>query len=329
MIITRTPLRVSFVGGGTDMPSFYKRHGGAVVSMAIDKYIYISINKKFDGRIRLSYSKTENVDKASELKHDLARACLEMYNLTGVEIISVSDIPGEGSGLGSSSAFVVGLLHAISEYVAEPCHSRHILAEKAYMIELGCGHPVGKQDHYASAYGGLHFFKFLKNDKVEVEPICFQNGEEKDFQDQLMLFWTGKTRKASSILKKQSENISDIGNAEKIAINMRDLAYQLKSDLLFGGIYNFGEYLHQNWELKKELAENISNEWFDKMYAHARSMGATGGKLCGAGGGGFLLLCAEPDYQRGLEASMAVCFSLKMIPIRMSEEGSKIIYEQA
>jgi D-glycero-alpha-D-manno-heptose-7-phosphate kinase len=309
------------------MPSFYEHHGGAVVSAALDKYIYISVNKKFDGRIRLSYSSTENVDKPSELKHDLARACLEMYgDIKGVEITSVSDIPGEGSGLGSSSSFAVGLLKALAEYRREPIRSPHILAEQAFMIEFGCGHSCGKQDHYAAAYGGLHFFKFLQNGKVEVEPICFQDEEGRDFQDQLMLFWTGKTRKASYILKRQNDNISENGRSVNIACDMRDLAYQLRENLLLGSVFALGESLHKNWELKKQLVDGISDSSIDYLYAKARSLGATGGKLCGAGGGGFLLLCASPEFQPKIELALSLD-GLHRVPIKISEKGSTMIYD--
>ena len=307
------------------MPSFYEHHGGAVVSAALDKYMYISVNKKFDGRIRLSYSQTENVEKPGELKHELARACLEMYDLRGMEITSISDIPGTGSGLGSSSAYTVGLLKALAEYQGKPFRSPHILAETSYMIELSTGNNCGKQDHYAASYGGLHFFKFLQNGKVEVEPICFQNGEDKDFQDQLMLFWTGKTRRASAILKKQSENISENGRAVNIACDMRDLAYQLRENLLLGSVFALGESLHKNWELKKQLADGISDGGIDYLYAKARSLGASGGKLCGAGGGGFLLLCAPPEFQPKIELALSL-EGLRRVPIRISEEGSRVIY---
>lgn len=308
------------------MPSFYQKHGGAVVSAALDKYIYISVNKKFDGRIRLSYSHTENVEKPSELKHELARACLEMYKLKGVEVTSVSDIPGEGSGLGSSSSYTVGLLKAVARYQGRPFHSPHLLAETSFMVEMAVGNNCGKQDHYAAAYGGLHFFKFLSNGHVEVEPICFQNEEGKDFQDQLMLFWTGKTRRASNILKRQSDNISENGRSVNIACDMRDLAYQLRENLLFGSVFALGESLHKNWELKKQLVDGISDSSIDYLYAKARSLGVTGGKLCGAGGGGFLLLCAAPEFQTKIELALSLD-GLRRVPIKISEKGSTMIYD--
>ena len=323
MIISKTPFRISFCGGGTDLYSFYTRHGGAVVNMAIDKYIYLSVNPNFDGRIRMSYSRTENVENAEDLKHDLARGCLQLLGIKGVEITSVSDIPGEGSGLGSSSSFTVGLLKALGEYCGHPFRSPQILAEQAYSIESCSGNGCGKQDHYAAAYGGLHFFKFLKSGHVEVEPLCFQNGEDKDFHGQLMLFWTGKTRKASKILKQQSVNI--VGRAENVALDMRDLAYQLHENLLLGSVFTLGEMLHKNWELKKELVDGISSSDIDYIYSKARSLGATGGKLCGAGGGGLLLLCADPEIHPRIELALSL-EGLRRVPIAMSEKGSVVIY---
>lgn len=304
------------------MPAFYQKHGGAVVSMAIDKYIYISINPKFDGNIRMSYSKTENVSEPSELKHELAKACLEMFDTRGVEITSVSDIPGEGSGLGSSSSFVVGLLKAIGEYCCEPTfNSPKVLAEAAYLIELGCGHNCGKQDHYAAAYGGLHFFKFLKDGCVEVDPICLED-DLNAFESQLMLFWTGRTRSSNEILKKQSITLSISKYAENTAIEMRNMAYELHAALDLGGIFTLGESLHRNWELKKSLSPGITEDWIDELYAKARGAGASGGKICGAGGGGFLLICAEQEHQKAIEKAVG----LRRVPIGFAEEGSKVIY---
>jgi D-glycero-alpha-D-manno-heptose-7-phosphate kinase len=322
MITTRTPLRISLVGGGTDMPSFYERHGGAVVSMAISKYIYISINQKFDGRIRLSYSRTENVDKASDLKHDLARAVLQMFDLKGVEITSVSDIPGEGSGLGSSSSFTVGLLNAISKYCGHSYCSPSNLAEMAYLIEMGCGHALGKQDHYAAAYGGLHYYQFNKDGSVCVAPLLSKEIKE-GLEKQLLLFWTGKTRKASVILKQQAGNVSKDGLAEFAALDLRDMAKFFRSELCIGDYSNTGYVLRDNWELKKKLANGITNPWIDDLYEKALNEGAVGGKLCGAGGGGFLILFADPKHHYFIEKAI----NLRRIPFHIEEEGSKAIYE--
>jgi len=314
MIITRTPLRISLCGGGTDLPQFYERHGGACVSFAISKYVYVTVNQKFDTQIRLSYSKTENVRKASQLKHDIARACLQ--GMAGLEITSVSDIPGEGTGLGSSSSFAVGLLNAL----------HHIpgtgnLAEMAYLAELGCGHGAGKQDFYAAAYGGLHLFQFHKDGSVCAEPLI-TNGDILELQDYFLLFWTGKTRRASKILHQQAINISQDGTAEFAALDMRDLALDLARELRDGNIEAVGPFLNENWALKKKLAPGISDVWIDDVYEKAMEAGATGGKICGAGGGGFLLLFAEPKYHAAIELTVG----MRRIFFEIEEEGSKVIY---
>lgn len=301
-------------GGGTDLPAFYQCHGGAVVSLAIDKYIYISINPHFDGGIRLSYSKTENVERPSQLKHDIVRTCLEGQN--GLEITSVSDIPGEGSGLGSSSSFTVGLLNAL-KHIPGTCN----LAEMAYLAEVRCGHGAGKQDHYAAAYGGMHLFKFNQNGSVCVEPLLDRE-ERDDLQSKLMLFWTGKTRQASKILKQQAIAVGKDGPAEFAALDMRDIALELYRQLKYGNIDMVGYYLHENWELKKKLAPGISDPWIDDIYEKALEAGATGGKICGAGGGGFLLLFAQPEDQPTIEKTVG----MRRIPFRIEEEGSKVIY---
>lgn len=321
MIITRTPLRISFVGGGTDLPNYYEKHGGAVVSMAIDKYIYVCLNNKFDGRIRISYSKTENVDTVEEIKHDIVRACLEMFHLSGVEITSVSDIPSSGSGLGSSSSFTVGLINAIRAYNSI-CRSPHTLSEEAYMIECGLSHGVGKQDHYAASYGGLNFYVFEKSGNVQVLPICLEDDEEAEIMKRLMLFWTGKSRRASKILLQQSENFASDEESINIATYMRNLAYGLYDDLTNGRLYSLGQYLHENWELKKQLSDGITERWIDDIYNAAMTAGAEGGKICGAGGGGFLLICADPQFHKGIQEAI----DLRRINFKLEKEGSKKIY---
>lgn len=314
MIITQTPLRISLCGGGTDLPQFYERHDGACVSFAIDKFVYITLNQKFDTQIRLSYSKTEIVDHPSQLKHDIARVCLE--GMKGLEITSISDIPGEGSGLGSSSSFTVGLLNAL-HHIPGTCN----LAEMAYLAESRCGHGAGKQDPYAAAFGGMHLFQFHKDGKVCVEPLLDQE-EREELQNKLMLFWTGKTRKSSRILKQQAINIDKDGSAEYTAIDMRDIALELYRQLIYGNIDMVGYYLNENWILKKKLAPGISDLWIDDIYEKALEAGATGGKICGAGGGGFLLLFAQPEDQPTIEKTVG----LRRIPFKIEEKGSEVIY---
>lgn len=324
MIITRTPLRISLCGGGTDMPAFYSVHGGAVVSFTIDKYMYVSVNRKFDGRIRLSYSRTENVESPGQLKHDLARTCLQVFDEHGLEITSVADIPGAGSGLGSSSAFTVGLLLALSELQAKSCGwSPKSLAEMAYIVEHWlCGHETGKQDQYAAAYGGFHFYEFCPNGHVRVMPFDLPEDEMAYLGDRLMLFWTGKTRKAAPILTQQSTHLAINQDHIETARIMRGLADQLRNDLCAHRLENIGVTLNSGWMLKKQLADGISNTWIDEIYHRALVAGAQGGKICGAGGGGFLLLWAEPNAQPEVERAVG----LRRVPFRFEGNGSSVIY---
>lgn len=322
MIITRTPLRISLCGGGTDMPAFYTQHGGAVVSLTIDKYIYVNINPKFDGKIRLSYSRTENVDHAENIKHDLVRLTLKWMALKGVEITSISDIPGEGSGLGSSSSFEVGLLHAISAYQGNEWCPKS-LAEGAYMVEAElCGHPVGKQDQYAAAFGGLHFYEFQQDGGVRVEPFDMLDEELSFIMHHFLLVWTGRVRKSGEILRQQRSNMSNNGLYIHRANAMKDSAFLLRKELIQRNLTEIGPCLHENWMLKKEMAPGISDDKIDGLYDLAMQHGATGGKLCGAGGGGFLLFFAEPERHEEISAALG----LRRIPVRLEEKGSTVIY---
>jgi D-glycero-alpha-D-manno-heptose-7-phosphate kinase len=322
MIITRTPLRISFIGGGTDFQDFFCDHGGAVISMAIDKYIYVSVNEKFDGKIRLSYSKTENVDDPEELQHDLASLTLQLMQEKGLEITSVADIPGEGSGLGSSSAFLVGLLLAISGKYGQR-YSPHILAENAFMIEsMLAGHSVGKQDHYAAAYGGLKFYEFQKNTNVRITPFCLLDEELNYILQRTMLFWTGKGRKAEPILKRQKYALNHDGKVIHEVKKIKELAMGLKQELDNKNFDAIGPYILESWEHKKKMADGISFGWVDELMDKAQKYGASGCKLCGAGGGGFMLVYAEPEYHEGIETKLG----LRRVPIRLDEKGSTVIH---
>jgi len=324
MIITRTPLRISLCGGGTDLPEFYLRHGGAVVSFAIDKFIYVMVNKKFDGGIRVSYSITENVDEPDQLKHDIVRNALKEFEATGIEVVSVADIPGGGSGLGSSSSFAVGLTLALTRY-NELSTNRHpsTFAETAYHIERElCGHPVGKQDHYAAAYGGLRFIEFNQDDTVSVQPIRMKEVVRNVMESKMLLFWLGKTRHADGILKKQA-NALDNGSTDYYAQKIKAGAIYLFADLDRNCIDRIGYNLDHNWQLKKELANGITNKVIDKHYSKAIEAGAIGGKLCGAGGSGFLLFYAEHKYHLDIEKALG----LRRVPFQICDEGSQVIYE--
>jgi len=324
MIITRTPVRISLAGGGTDMPSFFMRQFGAVVSFAINKYIYISVNKKFDGKIRLSYSQTENVEQIGELQHDIAREMLKFFDVGGVEITSVADIPGEGSGLGSSSAYAVGLGLALRAYKGWRVNPTPVVyADLAWRVEReNCEHPVGMQDHYAAAYGGLHYYQFNTNATVTAELLKLDVEKRQRLEDSLMLFYTGKARSADVILQDQEENIGLGQGAWVAAAHLRDLALRLKDELRQGMVDNVGEYLKEGWEFKKRMSGGISAEWIDKLYDKAIEAGAIGGKLCGAGGGGFMLFAVKQGWQDEVEEALG----LPRVPFRIEEMGSCVIY---
>lgn len=325
MIISRTPLRVSLVGGSTDVPAFYRQHGGAVVSFAINQSVYVSVNDKFDGKTRVSYSITENVDDPNELKHDLARETLKLFQAKGIEIVSVADIPGEGSGLGSSSSFTVGLLAALSKKINGSIYPKKMLAETAHTVETKlCRHiGVGKQDQYCVVYGGLHYYEFKQNEGVEVQPI-FMSPEQREYlESHLMLLYTGTTRKADSILSDQEKNIQSSRESIEAGCALKEMAVNLAIDLQGGNFHVVGTYLHEGWKLKKRLSDAISSPNLDTIYAKAIECGALGGKLLGAGGGGFFLFFAEPKFH----ADIRTATELRQVEFKIEEKGSEIIYD--
>jgi D-glycero-alpha-D-manno-heptose-7-phosphate kinase len=324
MIISRTPLRISFVGGGTDLPEFYCSEPGAVVTSAINKYIYITVNKKFDDKIRASYSVTEIVDRVDELKHELIREALKMVELDGgIEITSISDIPSQGTGLGSSSTYAVGLLNALYAYKGHYA-SPERLAQEACEIEIQrCRKPIGKQDQYIAAYGNMQYMRFNPDESVYVDPIIFEADVKKKFFTRLLLLYTGITRSADGILREQGENSKgDPGVRQRLRV-LTQLAGQLREALLTGRLDEVGEVMHQGWLEKKKLASAISNGTIDHWYDCARKHGAIGGKLLGAGGGGFLLFYAPPERHAEIMAALP---ELKHVPFRLESQGSKIIF---
>lgn len=312
MIISKTPLRISFAGGGTDFKDYYKLNFGAVVSTTINKYIYVNVNKKFDDKIRVSYTKTEMVEEIDDLQHDLVKETLRLLGIhKGIEITTVADIPSKGSGLGSSSCLLVGLLNVLHRYKGDEVNNEQ-LAQEAYRIEVDIlKRPIGKQDHYASAYGGLNLIKFNPDETVRVEPI---KGKEY-LQENFMMFYTGLTRNAAGILTHQ---IREINNKKEILDKMRDLAIKLKD------FNDFANILHEGWQYKKLLAPNITNGFIDQYYKKAQDAGVLGGKLCGAGGGGFFLFYCEKEKQDNVRRALS---DLKEMQFRFEPEGSKIIYE--
>jgi len=324
MIITRTPFRISFVGGGTDLPDFYQGEPGAVVSMAINKYMYVVVNKRFTDAIRVSYySKTEIVDTVDEIRHPIVREALKLVGITkGIEIASLADVHA-GAGLGSSGSFTVGLLNALHAYKGI-LKSAEELAREACHIEMDVlREPVGKQDQYIAAYGGFRYIQFNPDETVSTEPIIWSKENREELIQNLFLLYTGDAREASSILKEQKENTkqSDKMNSLK---KLRDMAIELKELLNNNASPNvFGEFLHKGWMLKKQLASSISNNKIDEYYEKALSAGALGGKISGAGGGGFLLLYCRKERQAQVKEALN---HLRELAFSFEPEGSKIIY---
>lgn len=321
MIITKTPFRVSFAGGGSDMANFYEKHGGCVLSTSINKYCYLSIHPYFDSRYTmLKYSENELVDDIAKIKHRIFNSVLNEYGVSGVEISSTADVPG-GTGLGSSSTFTVGLLNTLSCYQGKFI-SKGRLAEKACQVEIDkLGSPIGKQDQYAAAYGGLNFIRFNQDGSTSVSPIVMQPGTYKRLQQNLMMFYTGSTRSANSILSEQKKNIDDDAKAKNL-IQMCRLAEQMKEALERNDLSSFGELLNDGWTLKRTLASGISNPEIDRAYELAIQNGAIGGKLLGAGGGGFLLFYCEPDKQERVR----IALGLRQFDFSFERDGASVVY---
>jgi D-glycero-alpha-D-manno-heptose-7-phosphate kinase len=324
MIISRTPLRMSFVGGGSDLPVFYRRFGGAVVSTAINQFIYVTINKKFDDRIRVSYSRTEDARSVERVKHPLVREAMKLIGITGgIEITSIADIPAKGTGLGSSSSFTVGLLNALHAY-AERHAGAEQLAREASEIEIErCGEPIGRQDQYAAAFGGLNFFQFNQDDSVNVEPIICKRQTLEQLQAHTLVFFTGITRSASGILQHQQTAMASEKKKQKVMQQMVGLAWQLRRDLQQNRVEAFGEIIHEGWLLKKSLTSGITTDFIDRWYARARKAGATGGKLLGAGTGGFLMFYAPPERHEAITRALT---GLRRMDFSFEPQGSRIIF---
>ena len=324
MIISQTPFRISFAGGGSDLPAYYLRHGGAVVSTAIDKYVYVTVSRKFDHSLRVSYSRTEEVEKASQLQHPIVRESMDMIGLEGgLEITSVADIPSRGTGLGSSSSFAVGLMHALHAIQGHHVSSGQ-LADEACQIEIEkCGEPIGKQDQSAAAFGGLNYIEFQKNGSVEVAPIALSRDARQDLDRHFLMFYTGITRSASGILASQSKALVDQGNKAEAMQKMVACAAELRDELWKGNLDAMGRILHENWLLKRTLTAGISSGEIDGWYDRAIKAGALGGKLLGAGGGGFLLFYAPPEKHAGIVAALS---DLQRLQISIELRGSRIVF---
>ena len=321
MIIVQTPLRISFFGGGTDFPSFFMEEGGCVLSSAIDKYIFVSVKERFDDKLRVGYTQTEMVDCIDEIQHELIRESLRMTGIrSSLEVTTMGDIPSEGSGLGSSSTVTVGALHAMYTYLGEMV-SAETLAREACRIEMDVlQKPIGIQDQYIAAYGNLRFFEFLPDGQVKTEKVKLDPESRRAFNERFLLFFTGVSRRADNILKEQKENIKD-----RITIlrEIKQMVHEARKILDNGDFDTFGRLLHELWSLKKGLAGSITNGAIDDMYELARRNGAIGGKITGAGGGGFLLLYVP--YEKQLSVRNALC-KLRELPFRLESDGSKVIF---
>lgn len=321
MIITKTPFRVSFCGGGSDLAAFYHQHEGCVLSTSIDKYLYLSIHPYFYSKeILLKYSENELVDDVRKIKHPIFRTVLQGMDVNGIEIVSTADVPS-GTGLGSSSTFTVGLLHALNVYKRSFC-SKGWLAEKACDVEINqLGAPIGKQDQYAAAFGGLNFIRFHSDDTVSVEPIVMKAETYKKLEKNLLMFYTGIKHDANKILAVQKKNMMD---EEKInnLLQMTSLANEMKIALEKNDLTSFAEILDANWHLKRTLAKGVTISVIDDIYEKALQHGASGGKLLGAGGGGFLLFYCEAERQDELRQSL----NLEEFPFHFEHDGTSIVY---
>jgi D-glycero-alpha-D-manno-heptose-7-phosphate kinase len=320
MIITQTPLRVGLVGGGTDLPRYYREHGGRVLNAAIDKYVYVIVKQRFDDDIYVNYSRKEVVTHVEDLQHDLVREAMYMAGVrSGVEITTLADIPSTGSGLGSSSAVTVGLLHALFVYQGRQI-SAHELAERACTIEIDrCGKPIGKQDQYAAAYGGICDLRFGPGDETHVEQVRLSPCSHRELQRSLLLFYTGITRSADTILTEQKSNIGD--RLQQLHV-LRDLAAEAADGLRAGDIDCIGRVLGKSWEAKKALATGVSNEQLDTAVEAALAAGADGAKIAGAGGGGFVLVSCSPERQSAVRDALG---HMTELPMRIDPHGSRIV----
>ena len=322
MIITRTPLRISFAGGGTDLPSFYRQYGGgAVASAAIDKFVHVLVNDKFDRSIRVAYSRTENVERLDDLQHGLVREAMRLTEVTdSLEVHTIADIPSEGTGLGSSSTLTVGLLNALYAQrgvLRDPSQ----LADEACRIEIDLlKGTLGKQDQYIAALGGLQYIEFRADETVRSTPIPLSRADQETLGDHLSLFYTGLTRQAQGILKSQDARTES--NREGL-LRLRDMAAETRDVLLHRDWPGLGRLLDEGWAIKRSLSDGITNPQIDGMYAAAKTAGAYGGKITGAGGGGFLMVVHPPERSREIASALA---PMHRMPVRINAEGSRILF---
>ena len=321
MIITQTPLRISFFGGGTDFREYYLQEGGCVLSTAIDKYIHVILKERFDDKIRVGYTRTELVDSLDRIEHELVREALRKTGIhKRVEIATMGDIPGHGSGLGSSSTVTVGLLNAMYAHLGKP-QSLDVLAHEACEIEIDAlGKPIGVQDQYIAAFGGQRLITFHTNGKIDVESLHLDAQVMHHLSGSLLLFYTNIARKAESVLAEQVQNIND---RLPVLRAMKEMAVMARRMLELGNLDEFGALLHQGWLYKQQLASQVGNSGLNEIYDSARRAGALGGKITGAGGGGFILLYCPPERQNNVRTAL---HGLPELPFSFERDGTKVIF---
>jgi D-glycero-alpha-D-manno-heptose-7-phosphate kinase len=320
MIITQTPLRIGLLGGGTDLPDYYREYGGRVLNCALDKYVYVIVKQRFDNDIYVNYSKKEIVTHVDELEHELVREAMRMTGVaSGVEITTLADIPSAGSGLGSSSAVTVGLLHALFAYQGRQVSAAE-LADRACEIEIDrCGKPIGKQDQYIAAFGGIRDIRFGPGEAVVAEELGLGSAERRALQQQIMLFYTGITRNANPILAEQTANIE--ATLTQLDL-LRDLAGFAVDRLRSGDVAAVGSAVRESWTAKRKLASGVSNDQIDLSVARALEAGASGAKVTGAGGGGFLLVICPMERQPAVRQSLA---DMQELPVKLDRLGSRVV----
>jgi D-glycero-alpha-D-manno-heptose-7-phosphate kinase len=320
VIITQTPLRIGLVGGGTDLPEYYLDRGGRVLNCAIDKYVYVIVKERFDDEIYVNYSKKEIVGKVREIEHELVREAMLMTGVDrGVEITMLADIPSSGSGLGSSSSVTVGLLHALYAYRGRQVAAEE-LAERACAVEIDlCGKRIGKQDQYAAALGGIRDLQFGPGEVVRSQELPLDVEDLRSFQSQLMLFYTGVTRSADAILCEQSDNVA---RSLPQLDQLRDLAGVAVARLSQGDVDGVGRAMRESWHVKRGLASGVTNPHIDRAVSLALGAGASGAKVTGAGGGGFLLVLCPLERQRQVRERLG---AMRELPIKVDRMGSRVV----
>jgi D-glycero-alpha-D-manno-heptose-7-phosphate kinase len=326
VIISRAPFRISLGGGGTDLPSYYSLYGGFLIGAGINKYVYLSVNRRFFDSIRLSYSQTEIVDAVDKVQHHIFRETFKFLGIeNGIEAVSVADMPSN-AGLGSSSCFTVALLNALHAYRREYVTPEQ-LAEEACHIELDLlKQPIGKQDQYIAAFGGITCLTFDKNGEVFVERLNLPDDMISELQYRLVMFYSGKERDAAEILKEQDRKTKELDPQTTSALHrIKEIGLETRKQLERGRIEGLGELMDEHWQTKKKLSSAISDDFIDECYDTARKNGAAGGKIMGAGGGGFFLFFVDPAKKRQLIDAMTP-MGLKHVLFDFDFQGAKIIF---